>query len=67
MGQLLSPIYGAVTEAKLGFRWTCDIVSLFTLLFGAVYMFYGSGWEAFVDPCSKKAKNNDDKFTKLVD
>lgn len=65
MGQLLSPIYGTIVQAKLGFRWTCDIVSLFTLLFGGVYLFYGSGWEAFVDPCSKIDKK--DEYKKLVD
>jgi hypothetical protein len=58
-GQFLAPIYGSAMGAKVGFRWTNDIVALVTLLFGAIYLCYGGGWEAFADPCSKKERQDD--------
>jgi len=56
-GQIVAPAYGSFISGKLGFRWTCDIVAIVTMIFGFLYLIIGNGCQAFKkSSCSNQKK-----------
>jgi len=47
LGQVLGPLYGAITYAALDFRLTQDIMAIVCILFGTLYFLLGDGMTAF--------------------
>ena len=46
-GQIIAPLYGSNIKNIIGFRMTCDIVAIISLVFGFIYLFVGEGGKAF--------------------
>ena len=65
LGQMTSPLYGALVYNHAGFRITCDLVAIMSFVLAFVYLFVGKGYEAMLDPCSRK--QIDDNFKKEND
>lgn len=61
VGQVLAPAYGSFMEGSLGFRWTCDIVAIITLVYGCLYLVIGNGCQAFKESKCSKNKTETEK------
>ena len=47
LGQVLGPLYGAMTYSALNFRLTQDILAIFCISFATLYFLLGDGLSAF--------------------
>ena len=47
VGQVLGPIFGALTFSKIGFSSTQDTVAMINLCYYSLYLIFGGGIEAF--------------------
>ena len=57
LGQIIGFLYATATNDVLGFRYTCDIVSLVSFIVVIAYLIFGSGASAFVQTCHKCKQN----------
>jgi len=53
LGQCLGPLYGAFAFERIGFRYTCDILAVTSIVFSIVYFIVGDGLGAIKSKASK--------------
>jgi MFS family permease len=61
MGQMAAPFFGSKLSASIGWRYTCDIVVLITLLYACLFLFVGGGASAFRKTCSNLTRSKTDE------
>ena len=47
IGQVAGPLFGSICNKHLGFRMTCDLVAIMSLLFSMSYYVFADGAKAF--------------------
>lgn len=43
VGQMTAPIFGSFMDEMYGFRFTCDVVMLVTVVYSITFLFIGNG------------------------
>jgi hypothetical protein len=69
-GQVLAPAYGSLMVEQVGFRITCDVVSILCIAFSLSYFIMGDGYEAFSTTvknfkASRETGHSDDEYKTL--